>query len=75
MVADRAKPSKLGGFVRFAAFLAGEAVLVAAFVALARSPHDLSVAYAAKLIGIEAAAVVFALVMEYRPDGPARKVR
>ena len=75
MVFNRAEQAKLARFARFAAFIAGEAVLIAAFVTLARSPRDLSLMYPAKLIALEVAAVGFALLMEYRPDGPARKGR
>jgi hypothetical protein len=50
---------------RFIIFLAGEALLIAAFVALVRTP-DHSFAYYAKLIAVEVAAVALALATEHR---------
>jgi hypothetical protein len=58
---------------RFIVFLAGEALLIAAFVALVRTP-DHSFAYYAKLIVVEIAAVALALATEHRGSRHASDV-
>jgi hypothetical protein len=65
MVVGQPEPGKARSSAPFIAFLLGEAILLAAFVALARSP-DHSLAYYVKLIAVEVAAVALAIATEHR---------
>lgn len=65
MVAGRPEREKPRTALRFIAFVTGEAILIAVFVALTRSPEHSFAGYA-KLIAVEAAAVAVALATEYR---------
>ena len=65
MIANRRDLQKALRSRPFIVFLAGEAVLIAAFIALVRAP-DHSLAYYAKLVAVEVAAVGLALATEHR---------
>jgi hypothetical protein len=66
MLIGSSNPAKQRRNLRFALFAIGEALLLATFVALARTPGLHGAAYYAELIALEIAAVILALATEHR---------